>query len=201
LIIYNKLSEIQLLALVKKGDEAAFKVCYERFRPLIFRYALRICKSADAVEEIVQNVMLKVWLQRAQLNTELNFKGWIARVSANESFDFLKKLAREKALGEKVWLNMQGQQLYSEDEYVLKDYLKLVENAISKLPPQQQKVYRLSREQYLTYDQIADQLNISSNTVRNHIAIALETIRKNIAREATCVIPAAIAMCIILGNR
>ena len=198
---YRQHSESELLALVKEGDESAFEAAYTRFRPLVLRYALRICKSNEAAEEIVQNVMLKMWLGREKLDPELNFKGWIARVSANESFDFLKKLAKEKALSEKVWLQMQAEPASAEDEYVLKDYLKIVEEAVRALPPQQQRVYRLSREQYLTYDQIAEQLNISSNTVRNHMAGALDNIRKYLAHDALHVIPPAIAMCLLFGPK
>ena len=61
---YSKLRDNELLALIQAGDESAFEVCDTRFRPLVRRYALRICKSSEAAEEIVQNEMLKVWLQR-----------------------------------------------------------------------------------------------------------------------------------------
>ena len=189
MVAYESLSDIEITDLFKSGDQAAFTVLYKRFHSQVYRYALRIVKYPEAAEEIMQNVMLKVWQQRGQIDTAQNFKGWIARVTANQAFDFLKTLARQHALSEKIWLQMQKSPAYSENEYVLKEYLFLVEEAVNTLPPQQQKIYRMSREEYLTYEEIAQILNISPNTVRNHMASALTHIRKYISGRTAAIIP------------
>jgi len=189
-----------LLNLLQQGDEAAFAELYERFRPQVRRFALRITKSAQAADEIVQNVLLKLWNNKQKAGDIQNPGAWINRVSTNEALDFLKKIAREKALADKVWNNMQGQPAHYENDYVLKQYLEVVEAAVRSLPPQQQKIYRLSREQYLTYEQIAEELHLSANTVRNHMSAALDNIRKHLAEHALHSIPPAIAAILICGK-
>jgi RNA polymerase sigma factor (sigma-70 family) len=133
--------------------------------------------------------MLKLWQQRDQIDTGQNFKGYMARITANQAFDFLKTLSKEKALSEEVWKQMKRLPAYTEDQYVLKEYLYLVEAAVNTLPPQQQKIYRMSRENHLTYDEIAENLNISSHTVRNHMASALDNIRKYVTHHTATYIP------------
>lgn len=193
---YITYSDAQLIYLMKKGEEGAFAVLYARVQPYVYHYALRICKQTEATEEIVQNVMLKVWQWREQIDTEQNFRGWLARVTANEAFDFLKRLAREQNLQEKVWQHMQEAKSYSEDQYVLKEYLRLVDEAVNTLPPQQQKIYRMSREDELTYEEIAQALDISPHTVRNHIASALQHIRAYMKKNTASLLPPLVAACI-----
>jgi len=177
-------SDRELLILLGQGSEPAFAEVYERFRPQVKRFAMRIAKSNEAADEIVQNVLLKLWNQRDHLSAIENIQGWLNRVTTNDALDFLKKVAREKALAERIWLQMQNEPAYAENDYVLKDYLKLIENVVQLLPAQQQRVYRLSREQYLTYEEIAEELEISPNTVRNHMAAALDNIRKHMSKHA-----------------
>ena len=93
----------------------------------------------------------------------------------------------------------QGLAGYRENEYVLKLYLETIEEAIRGLPAQQ-KIYSLIREQYLTYDQIAEQLNLSSNAVRNHISVALDNIRKYLAHHALHSFPPAIVYLLRYGK-
>jgi len=107
----------------------------------------------------------------------------------------LKKAAREKALAEKVWTSMQQEPAYAENDYVLRDYLEVIEDAVRSLRARQQRVCRLSQEQYLTYDQIADEMNISSNTVRNHMTAALDNIRKHLSHRALHSLPPALRYC------
>jgi RNA polymerase sigma factor (sigma-70 family) len=138
-------SDQELLALLEQGSETAFAELYERFRPQVRRFALRVAKSHEAADEIVQNVLLKLWSHRSEANQIQNLSGWLTRVTTNEALDFLKKAAREKALAEKVWMSLQNEPAYAENDYVLKDYLQLIEQAVRSLPAQQQRVYRLSR--------------------------------------------------------
>lgn len=197
----GKHTDQELLHLLTQDSEAAFGELYERFRPQVKRFALRIAKSSEAADEIVQNVLLKLWSQRSNITEIQNIKGWLNRVATNEALNFLKKVAREKALADQVWLEMQNGPAYAENDYVLKDYLQLIEDVVQLLPAQQQRVYRLSREQYLTYDQIAEELDISSNTVRNHMAAALENIRKHMSKHAALhSIPPAVAILLLCGK-
>ena len=194
-------SDQELLALLEQGSEAAFAEVYERFRPQVRRFAMRVAKSNEAADEIVQNVLLKLWNQRDRVSAIKNIHGWLNRVTTNEALDFLKKVAREKALAGQVWMHMQSEPAYAENDYVLKDYLKLIADVVQLLPAQQQKIYRLSREQYLTYEQIAEELDISPNTVRNHMAAALDNIRKHMSKHAALhTIPPVVA-CLLFSGR
>lgn len=200
-MVLGRYTDQELLALLEQGNEAAFVELYERFRPQVRRFALRVAKSNDAADEIVQNVLLKLWNHRDQAGQVQNPGAWLNRVTTNEALDFLKKAAREKALAEKVWTSMQNEPAYAENDYVLKDYLQMIEQAVRSLPAQQQRVYRLSREQYLTYDQIAQEMDISSNTVRNHMSAALDNIRKHLAKHAALhSIPPVVACLLFCGK-
>ena len=168
-----------LLQQIRNGDEKAFQVLFERYRNQLFIYLFRITKSRESAEEIVLDVFLKIWLGRS-IVTEINFfEGFLFRIAHNKAIDFLRMVQHEPAKQEAVWELLQAGATGEPADQRLELHRaeQTVHKAVEHLPPQQQKVFMLSRDEGLTYDQIAEKLKLSRNTVRNHMAAALEFIR------------------------
>jgi RNA polymerase sigma factor (sigma-70 family) len=83
---------------------------------------------------------------------------------------------------EKMWLNCQTTTNETEEGILLEDLERFTEQVLGSLPKQQQLVYRMSRQQELSYDEIAEELNISRNTVKNHLVSALKTLRTQLQK-------------------
>ena len=168
-----------LLLQIKEGDEKAFRLLFERYRNQLFTYLFRITKSKEAAEEMVLDVFLKIWLGRSIITEIQNFEGFLFRIAHNKAIDFLRTVAQQPAKQETLWASMQETPASetADQRLELNRAQQTIHEAVERLPGQQQKVFVLSREQGLTYDQIAEKLHLSRHTVRNHMAAALEFIR------------------------
>ena len=129
-------------------------------------------------EDVVQEIFFKIWNKREQLNAVDNFENYLFILARNHIFSEFKKLKIRQDHVERLQAFFDGQAKTPEDELLSKETREFLERAISGLPAQQQQVYRLSRGQGLTHEQIAMQLGISVHTVRNHMIKAVKQIRE-----------------------
>lgn len=175
-------NELDLLLLISTGDEVAFHKLFKKYNGRLHSYLLKVTKSRETSEEIVMDVFLKLWQSRDILVEINNFSSFLFLVARNKAYDFLRLVAKDKVLRELIWDQIEAEGNESADEkLLLADLQNQLEYVVSKMPDKRQYVYRLSREQYMTYDQIAKHLNISKATVKNHMLDALSFIRQHIA--------------------
>lgn len=171
----NPYNEKELLLLVAKGDEAAFRQLFLQWNQLLAGYVLRITESRELTEEIVQDVFMKIWMVRETLTGINNFKHFLLVVSRNQAFDVLKKHLQEKER-KRIWEKENQSGLYIADNEPATPALSLIDKAIDSLPPRRKEVYLLSRHQRLSYKQIAHRLGISRESVKTHLKLATDSI-------------------------
>ncbi|HMF70497.1 MAG TPA: RNA polymerase sigma-70 factor [Flavitalea sp.] len=171
-------SEEQLLFEVAKGNESAFRQLFHTHHHKLGNYIYRLTDSLLISEDIVQEVFIRIWIYRARLSEVQDFDSYVFKMARNQAFTALKKLSRDQKLMSK-WLVVEtsNQHILNEENFG-QAYVGLIDEAIAHLPPQQQKVYELSRVDKLKYEEIASRLNISLETVRKHIHLALKSIRQ-----------------------
>ncbi len=162
--------ERELLMQVASGDEYAFRQLFMMHHQQLGEHMLRITNSIELAEEVVQDVFLKIWFTRESLGRVDNFKAYLFVISKNHALNCLKKLAKERAVIKQLEEAGTGN-LHAEITGT-DMYYNLLDEAIDQLPPQQQKVYLLSRHGRLKYAEIADQLELSRETVKKYLQIA-----------------------------
>ena len=167
-------SDQDLLLKVAAGNEHAFRQLFSRYHQQLGTYVYRITASVDLAEDIVQDVFLKIWMSREALVAVDNFKAYLFVLSKNHTLNCLRKLARERLKKKSLEENLNNGLKSSEEETNI--YYSLLDEAIDKLPPQQQKVYLLSRHERLKYAEIALRLNLSGETVKKYLQIATSSI-------------------------
>jgi len=173
-ILYN---EKKLLELIAEGDEFAFAKLFAYYRNRIFSIAFKLTKSNIIAEEIVQDVFLKIWLKRANLDDIQNFSSYLFIVTRNNAYKVLKGIARNYKV---ILLTDEDQSFATNDTtdvIMEKEYGLLLQKAIDRLPNQQKQVYYLIKDQGLKRDEVAHQLNIQPETVKFHLAQAMKNIR------------------------
>lgn len=170
-------SEIDLIKLIVTGDEQAFRKLYMLYHQLLRIHIFRLTESMELADEIVQDVFLKIWNSRETLEGIINFKGYLFVVSKNYAISFLRKHIRETILHQK-WESEEVEAFREEnvDEISNNYYYGLLDEGIDQLPPQQKKVYLLSRHEHLKYVEIAHQLGISRETVKKYLQLATTSI-------------------------
>ena len=178
LLLQNSHSDQELMLLLAGGCEKTFKVLFDAYSKRLFYYISRFIKSEQVAEELVMDVFMKIWTGRELVTQINNLDGFLFRIAHNKSIDFLRSASKDLQLKELLWDQTQIASAEQADHSVLvREYEEKVRDAIALLSPQRRKAYNLSREEDLTHDQIAGQLNISKATVNNHIVEAKKFIR------------------------
>jgi RNA polymerase sigma-70 factor (family 1) len=164
----------ELLLLMANDDEDAFRRLYERYAPKVYNTAFMYLRSHIAAQDIVQDVFLKIWIKRASLKDIDNFNGWLSFVNRNTIIDSIRK----KGFEEK-FLSVQKEQaaISPEQEAISKETGAIIQQAIQSLPPRQQQIYQMAKQEGLKHAEIAQRLGLSTSTVKEHMKQALAKIR------------------------
>lgn len=170
-------NEQEILRLVASGDAKAFEALFRHYNKKIYTFARHLTESTDLAEEIVQDVFLKIWLKQADLLAINHFENYLFIVARNQIFTTLKKIARRSTVALEDELSLNTDQDTPESQLMHKESLTLIQQAVSRLPSQQYAVYQLSKENGLTREQIAEQLNLSPETIKVHLSRAMRSIR------------------------
>ena len=171
-------TEKKLLALISKGDQKAFQSIFTSYYEQLFNYILSIVKSKQVAEELVMDVFLKIWLGKEIIPRIEKFNAFIFRVAHNKSIDFLRSVARDPKFQDLLWEQIQLSNNTPADSIMMvREYEAKLREAVSLLSPQKKKIYQMSRDENMTHDDIAVQLNLSRHTINNHIVEAQRFIR------------------------
>ena len=147
----------------------------------LLSFCYRFTKSEELAEEIIHDALLKVWSERHLLDPNRSLIGYLYTITRNLSLNFLKKVAAEEALKQKVRNRTPHFHNNTEETIEYANLVQLAKLAIDNLPMRQQQVYRMSRDQHMTYEEIGQQLGISPNTVKNHVIKALRAIKTQLS--------------------
>lgn len=159
----------------------AFDTIYERYSRRLFGFVIRYVKQETDAEEIVQDVFVKIWENRAKINTYSSFESYLFTISYNSAISLLRKRIHEKKYLEYL-SSRQQRDIVPEltDEIYYKELSSKIHSLLAELTPRQKEIFLLSREEGLTHDEIAKKLGISVNTVKNHMVSVLNFLRLNI---------------------
>lgn len=169
--------ENELLRKVAKGNEHAFKMLYDHYRILVYPRALYLLKSDLLAEEVLQEVMLKLWQTAGTLAEDSNLAAYLTTLTRNRSFQLLRRKVLEAKTDMELGKGWTEQDNGTEEEILLADTKKLLSDGIALLPPQQKMVYELCHIEGLKYEEAAQKMNLSVETVRSYMKLALRSLR------------------------
>ncbi|MFX1704462.1 RNA polymerase sigma-70 factor [Chitinophaga sp. CC14] len=169
--------EAVLLQRLQQGDTEAYITLYDQYYPSLYTYILHFINIPELAEDALQEVFIKIWEIRERINPELSFSGYLYRITRNHVFKLMKKISADAALRLQVMQELQQQTEDADTALLWKQYESLLHKAIAQLPPQRQKVFRLCREESKSYEEVAVELGISRNTVKEHMVLAMKSIK------------------------
>ena len=174
-------SNKDLLTLLRKGDVIAFDNIYEMYSKRLYGFVLRYVKQKEDAEGIVQEVFIKIWETRNKIDIYSSFDSFIFTITYNTTINLLRKRVSEHKYHDRL---KSVHQITGADQIIDEIYIKEI-NAqlqllLDKLTPRQKEIFQLSREEGFTHEEIAKKLNISVNTVKNHMVTTLAFIKSHI---------------------
>ena len=173
----QQICDFELISRIKEGDESAFRIVFDLYSSKLYAFSYRFLKEKEPCQEVVQEVFLNLWINRAKLDNQYPIAPYLYTITRRLTLNVLRHVATSQSAMDKMWLNVKKVSNETEEEVFLEDLSRFTEQVLSKMPKQQQLIFRMSRHQELSYDEIAEELNISRNTVKNHLVAALKTLR------------------------
>jgi len=159
-------------------DEMAFTQLYLRFGKRLIQFSHSLVRSKEIAEELVEDVFVKLWANRTQINEIENLTVYLYVAVKNRSLNVLSQKARELITTPFDYLDTPADE-FSADPYdlmITSEMMASMRAAIDELPPRCKMIFRLIREDGLRYKEVADILNISVNTIDVQMAIAVKKI-------------------------
>lgn len=172
----HSFNENLLFQRITSGDEDAFREVVYFYSPKLISFLFSITKNIHIAEEIMQEVFLRLWQNRENVEVN-NLGGWLYRVASNLAYSYLKREALNGRLLSYLKKKQANQFSEIEQQMDYKECKELIHKALIQLPDQQRKVYQLSLQEGMSRKEVAELLNISPNTVKNHLARALQFLR------------------------
>lgn len=169
-------SDIAWLRKLRHEDGQAFDALFRHYSPRVYRFAYSYLKSRVAAEEIVQECFLKIWEKRHELRDDVPLKGYLFTTAHHLILNQLRHAQHQDAYQDFLRHAPQAEgNTQKEVEYAELESVYLA--ALDKLPPKRRRIFTLSRQQGLSYPEIARELNISVKTVETQMAQALKFLR------------------------
>ena len=171
-----------------EGNQKVFEKIYYAYRTQLFGKILRQVKSTEIAQDILQDVFVKVWQNRAQIDASKNFKSYLYTIVQSAVYDYFRKIASDQAKSEQFVILSKG--VYAtdiEDSVSYKEMEQHLNEILEIIPDRCREVYVLCKLEGRSYDEVSKLLNISTATVNNHIVKATSIIKSHWSWTCCCI--------------
>ncbi|WP_315819479.1 RNA polymerase sigma-70 factor [Paraflavitalea speifideaquila] len=174
-----------MLRKVAKGDELAFRELYHLFNKRLHYFALALVKTKEAAEEIVEDVFIRLWNQRATVTGINNLRIYLYTATKNTALNYLSRKAKESIIEpfDNIDIALQETGVSPEQIMITAETYQKIRQAVEGLPPRCKMIFKLIREDGLRYKEVSEILNISINTIDAQMAIAIQRITEAVRKE------------------
>lgn len=178
------ITEENVVPLLREGEEAAFKYIFDTYYNYLCAFAETVVKDAFIAESIVGNVIYHIWEVRENIVINYSLKSYLMTCVKNRCINYLNQeyIQKEKSIDEvEDFVDLYFIDEAEPSDNMMQDELEQkINDIIDSFPVECKRVFKLSREDGLKYEQIATKLNISINTVKYHMKNALMELRSHL---------------------
>lgn len=173
-----------LLARCSQGDRDSFAILYTRYLTPLCRYLYLFTRSKEESEEIVQDVFVRIWKEKANLATVQSFQPYLFKAAKNRLLDQLRRKESEMKIIDSIRPLTEESREYSDSELIYTQYHQIAENAKDRLSQKRKQIFEMSFEEDLSLDEIALRLAISKSVVKKQLYAATDFIREYLRKHA-----------------
>lgn len=171
------LSDKKIARSLKKGKETAFRMLFDKYHLKLYHFCRKMGQCHEDAEEVVQEVLIVAWKSRSGIKEELSLAAWLFTIAKR----IVIKKVKRKILEDNYLVNQKdlhpSWHQQTEDYIIFANLMDHANEGINRLSPGRKQIFMLSRQQGLTNDEIAEQLNISKRTVENQLYRATRELR------------------------
>ncbi len=173
-------TDAEIVSELTLDNKEVFEHLFRTYYHQLCRFSMKYVREKEATEEIVQDIFLYLWEKRHSLNITQSLKAYLYTATRNRSLNYIKaNISRVEISGD---LAEEDQPLYDPQTSQLdpQDLKRIISEAIEMLPPRCRAIFDLSKNAGLTYQEIAEELEISKKTVEAQMSIALKKLRETL---------------------
>ncbi|MDR6783517.1 RNA polymerase sigma-70 factor (family 1) [Pedobacter africanus] len=185
---YSTYTDQEITTFLKEGDQLAFTEIYNRYSGLLYAYAFKLTADRDVTKDMTQELFISLWDNRSELELKTSLSAYLYTAIR---YKFLKQVAHQKVkagYAEKFLQTFESGISSTEDYIEEKDLIRTVEKLVSELPPKMARAFVMSKLEFRTHQEIAEELNISEKTVKNLISQAAVQLKPKIGLSLLTVI-------------
>jgi RNA polymerase sigma-70 factor (ECF subfamily) len=180
--------EKELLVKLRQGDEHAFDKLYHMYSLRIYRKLLKMVKIDILADELTQEVFVKIWTRRHQIDSDQSFRSYLFSIAKNLVYDNYRKISRDDLLADQIKMISTEFYTHTEEAIYYKQTGEMIQKAIDLLPPQQKRVFQACKIEGRSYIDVAQEMNISTSTVNNHIVKATKSVAEYLKKSGALVL-------------
>lgn len=179
----DKKDDLQhLKARVSAGEESAFRKLFDLFFAHLAQFAFSLVKSKEAAIELVDEVFIRIWNNRATILMIANLKVYLYKATKNAALNYLSRKAEKQIHEPFDDIQIQLKEEHNPESLMItNEILGKIREAVDGLPPRCKMIFKLIREDGLKYKEVADILNISVKTVDAQMVIAVSQIKEKLS--------------------
>lgn len=173
--IYSTHTDQELIALLKLGDELAYRQLYNNHWAQTYNNIYKRLKDHDKAEDITQDIFLQLWIKREVVNIE-NVAGYLFIAARNCVFRSMEQSAHLIPIAD-LLTDLESSHDHADGHLLTVEFMRAYEALVNALPEGQQTIFRMRFNEDLSPDEIAAALGLSPKTVRNQLGKAIATLR------------------------
>lgn len=173
--------EREWLMLLRGGSYTAFESIYHRYKARVAGSMLRMLKDPDLVDDLLQELFVRLWEHRATIDPDQSIKAYLFRMAENLVYDTFRRLAKDKRAQERIFNVITEIGCEVEERIFAQEERRAIEAAIAMLPPKRREVFVLCKLESKSYEEVSSLLNISLSTVNDHIYKANRFLRQHLS--------------------
>ncbi|MNJ97234.1 RNA polymerase sigma-E factor [compost metagenome] len=175
------LSDHQLLEYCRNGNDKAFDIIFQRYFKPLYSLSLKYVRNTEIAEELVMDLMMWMWEKRGtDFCPDGTLKAYLFQAMRNSVISFFRRKTLATQPIELYHEETMQDSKHADHDQIYAEIEACFQKKLGELSPQRRKVYEMSRNEEMTYPQIARKLNLSANTVKSHISFSLNHLRKSL---------------------
>jgi RNA polymerase sigma-70 factor (family 1) len=171
-----------LVSQLRNNNTRAFDSLFRKYSDKLYSFSFSLLKNDEDSREIIQEVFLKIWHKRNDIDPSKSFKSFLFTITYNLIMDSLRQRLKEKEYRKFLEYYFEFKEISINSELDYEILKREIVNAVEELPYKRKNIFKLSREKEMSYREIAEELGIKIKTVENQINLALKHIRSRISK-------------------
>ena len=169
----------EIIRRLKKDDKSAVDELFSYYYPRLYHFSKSILKIENDIDDILQEIFVKIWLNRQKIGNVETFNSYIFTITKNEVLNLIRSNLRDRSFKDELYLRSVAEEYHTQNPLEYHEIKTGIEKVVGGLPEKRKQVFILSRTEGLSNKEIAQQLNISEKTVEDHITHAIKYIKSS----------------------